>query len=469
MSGGGVAALLCLSSAPAAAHAGEGGFVLLLPTGYYTLGGALAVAASFAVLALLPPQGLDRLARASLALARFRREGRAITSLLCFLAFAGLVWAGFRGSRDPLSNPLPLIVWTVWWVGLTLVQGILGDLWRWLDPWYGPWRLTCAALRLSPRKPPLRLPERLGRAPAILLFFGFAWFELVYPAPDDPERLAVAASLYWLLTFAGMLLFGHARWARQAECFSVFFGFVSRLAMFQVEHNDDGTNRLWLRAPGAAAAEAERTGMSGVFFLLLALASVSFDGLMRTFAWLGAIGVNPLAFPGRSALELSGTLGLAGMFAALSAAFLGAVAAGERLAGSRTPLRTAAGRLIWSILPISLAYHFAHYLTSLVVDGQYALAAISDPLSAGWNLFGTAGFHVLAGLVLGAQSAWTIWNLQAAAIIAGHMLAVAIAHLVAYRLHGSHGRAALSQLPLAVLMVGYTVFGLWLLSTPSAG
>ena len=30
-----------------------------------------------------------------------------------------------------------------------------------------------------------------------------------------------------------------------------------------------------------------------------------------------------------------------------------------------------------------------------------------------------------------------------------------------------HRRAVLSQLPLAVLMVGYTVFGLWLLSTPT--
>ena len=29
--------------------------------------------------------------------------------------------------------------------------------------------------------------------------------------------------------------------------------------------------------------------------------------------------------------------------------------------------------------------------------------------------------------------------------------------------------AALSQFPLTVLMIAYTVFGLWLLSTPTAG
>ena len=37
------------------------------------------------------------------------------------------------------------------------------------------------------------------------------------------------------------------------------------------------------------------------------------------------------------------------------------------------------------------------------------------------------------------------------------------------RLHADGSDAALSQLPLTVLMVAYTVLGLWLLSTPTAG
>ncbi len=44
-----------------------------------------------------------------------------------------------------------------------------------------------------------------------------------------------------------------------------------------------------------------------------------------------------------------------------------------------------------------------------------------------------------------------------------------LAHLLALRLHADPYRAVMSQLPLAALMVGYTLFGLWLLSTPSAG
>ena len=58
---------------------------------------------------------------------------------------------------------------------------------------------------------------------------------------------------------------------------------------------------------------------------------------------------------------------------------------------------------------------------------------------------------------------------EAGAIISGHVLAVLVAHGFAWRLHPQPSRAALSQFPLTVLMIAYTVFGLWLLATPTAG
>jgi hypothetical protein len=63
----------------------------------------------------------------------------------------------------------------------------------------------------------------------------------------------------------------------------------------------------------------------------------------------------------------------------------------------------------------------------------------------------------------------TIWNLQTAAIVTGHVAAVALAHALAIRHFGEGRRAVLSQLPLALFMVLYTLFGLWLLSTPVVG
>ncbi|BCG91597.1 hypothetical protein MesoLj131a_04610 [Mesorhizobium sp. 131-2-1] len=450
---------------PAFAHASDRGHVLLLPTGYYVAGGALAVAVSFLVLALLPPDALDRFWRQRLPLFAFGDGPRAIVSLISFAGFAILVAAGLFGSRDPLSNPLPLVIWTLLWVGLALLQGLLGDLWWWLNPWYGPCRLVGRLIGRDGEERDGRLPAWLGIWPAVILFLAFAWFELIDPAPDDPARLAYAAGLYWLLSFVLMLVFGHREWSRRGEFLSVFFAMVARFAVVE----RDAKRRLNLCWPGAKLLSAEPLSASGIAFLLLALSSVSFDGLSKTFFCLGLFDVNPLEFPGRTALIGIGTFGLVLMFMLLTAAFMLAVVLGRRLAGSGHSLSQAAGLLVWSIVPIALAYHFAHYLTALLVDGQYALAALSDPFGLGWNLFGTADMEIEAGVVAGADSAWWLWNLQAGVIIHGHMLAVLVAHGLAWRLHPAPARAALSQLPLTVLMIAYTVFGLWLLATPTAG
>nr|WP_320412005.1 hypothetical protein [Mesorhizobium sp. Root172] len=422
------------------------------------------MAVSFLVLALLPAAFIDRFWRQRLPLLTFGDTARTSLSLISFAGFATLIAAGLFGSRDPLSNPLPLVIWTLLWAGLTLLQGAVGDIWSWLNPWVGPWRLA-SRLRGASDEGPWRLPRWIGCWPAVILFFAFAWFELIDPAPDDPARLALAAGIYWLFSFLAMLMFGYRAWSRSGEFLTIFFSMVARFA--PVERDEKG--RLALCWPGAKLLAAEPLPPSGIAFLLLTLSSVSFDGLSKTFFWLGLFGVNPLEFPGRTAVIGSGSLGLVLTFVLLAAVFLLAVVLGQRLAGSGPPLTQAAGLLVWSIVPIALAYHVAHYLTALLVDGQYALAALSDPFALGWNLFGTADMQVEAGIVAGAVSAWWLWNIQAGAIILGHVLAVLVAHGFAWRLHPQPARAALSQFPLTLLMIAYTLFGLWLLATPTVG
>ncbi|WP_352602789.1 hypothetical protein [Mesorhizobium sp. M0488] len=457
-------ALLLISPTPSFAHASDRGHVLLLPTGYYLIGGAFAVAISFLVLALLPADRLERFWCRRLPLFTLGDSARPVISLISFAGFAILLAAGVFGSRDPLSNPLPLMIWTLLWAGLTLLQGVFGDLWSWLNPWYGPWRLI-SPLFSRGDEGPWRLPRWLGCWPAALLFFAFAWFELIDPAPDDPARLAWAAGLYWLFSFLAMLVFGYRQWSRGGEFLTIFFSMVARFAI--VERNEAG--RLGLCWPGAKLSAAEPLPVSGIAFLLLALSSVSFDGLSKTFFWLGLFGINPLEFPGRTAVIGSGSFGLVLAFVLLAAVFLFAVWLGQRLAGSDRSFGQAAGLLVWSIVPIALAYHVAHYLTALLVDGQYALAALSDPFALGWNLFGTADMQIEAGIVAGADSAWWLWNVQAGAIVLGHVLAVLVAHGFAWRMHPQPARAALNQFPLTLLMIAYTVFGLWLLATPTVG
>ena len=87
------------------------------------------------------------------------------------------------------------------------------------------------------------------------------------------------------------------------------------------------------------------------------------------------------------------TFGLFLAFAALVGVLLarGAARLDSWLACGRR-LEPALGTFVYSIIPISIAFHFSHYLTALMVNGQYALIAASDPFGTGLDLFGT-GAH----------------------------------------------------------------------------
>jgi hypothetical protein len=456
------------------AHASEKGFVLLLPTGYYIAGGTLAVAASFLLLLFLPTVTVERIVAARLELCPLPRVPKLLTSGIAFVLLVLLLLTGFYGSRDPLENPLPLTVWTLWWAGLTIAHALLGNLWAFLNPWIAPYRslrrLTGASG--TEEQPPLRYPARLGYWPAALGFLAFAWFELVDPAPDDPARLAIAVIVYAAVTLLGMLLFGERAWLARAECFSVFFSFVAALAPFRAESPDPACperRSLYLAHPGAALAKRDALPLSGVLFVLLTLATVSFDGLHETFWWLGLGGVNPLEFPGRTAVMARNSVGLVALWAALAVVDSLAIALGARLASGRVDLRQSLGAFVLAILPISLGYHFAHYLTAFLVNAQYAAVALSDPLERDWDLLGLGHPHITVSFLSNYESVSIIWKLQAAGVVVGHILAVSLTHLIAVARFGSTRAAMASQLPLAILMVGYTLFGLWLLATPTAG
>lgn len=417
-------------AASALAHTGERGFVMLLPTGLYIAGGALAVLLSFAVMALLPTKLMKVEGKAAVERTPLRGLG-----IISFLLFAVLLACGWAGSRDPLDNPLPLTVWTLWWVGFTFLNALFGDLWRHVHPW---------------RVLPLRegRPWKAGYWPAVALLLAFAWFELIYPAPQDPAILAWTVSGYFVFTAFALLAYGKP-WLEHGEAFSVFFRTVSRLAP------------PWRRLMAGDVLPA-----SLVAFVLLALASVSFDGLSRTFWWLGLIGENPLEHPGRSAVMLPNSLGLLSTFLAFVLFYFLAVRLGAMLSGTKD---AGYGYYVLSIVPIAFGYHFAHYFPTFLVDAQYALRALSDPLERGWDLFGTRDLHVRTSFLADHASITMIWNLQVAAIVTAHVAAVFVAHALALRRHGSARTALVSQVPMTGLMIGYTVLGLWLLSTPVAG
>jgi hypothetical protein len=308
----------------------------------------------------------------------------------------------------------------------------------------------------------LPYPGWLGYRLAVLSFFAFALVEIASPAPSDPAFLATLTGLYTLGTFIGLLLFGEGNWLGMAEPFSVYFRFVGQISPLTRQ-------RAPFRLPGANLVSGHALPLSGALFILLILASVSFDGLSHTFWWLSKWGINPLEFPGRSALVFANSLGLVGAWLLLTAVFFATVATGAALAGDGGAWLQAVLRYAPTLIPISLAYHFAHYLTALLVNGQDALVAFNDPFGQEVNFLGLGDFHTSLSVVGDWRWVTVIFALQSLAIVAGHILAVVLAHAVALRTHASQREALLAELPLSAFMVAYTLLGLWLLATPIAG
>jgi hypothetical protein len=444
----------------ALAHSAERGFVLLLPTAHVIAGGALAVAASFFIVALIPDERFLKLFAKTKEFGLIPLPPTIVTSTLSAALLVLLIWVGFAGSRDPLENPLPLAIWTIWWVVIVLAHPVLGNAWAWLNPFAGPYALMASGWR-----PPLAFPSRLSYAPALLMFLVFAWFQLVYPSPEDPGKLAAAVSAYAALTLLAVFLFGPAAWLGRADPFAVFLRLLGLFSVFCRQSPTDA--RLALRLPGARLAEVEPMPTAGILFILLTLSSVSFDALSNSFWWLSLGGINPLDFPGRTAVMAFNTWGLIAAFLILLALFVLAVAAGWALSGRPKPFSTILGRLVLALIPISIAFHFAHYLVDILVNGQYAVLAVNDPLGRGWHMLGLEHMHVTTSFLNTASGAATIFTVQTVAIVVGHIVSVAVAHLIVAG-EGLPARVGrLLETPLTVLMVAYTAFGLWTLSAPT--
>jgi hypothetical protein len=447
----------------AAAHAGEGAEILLLPTGLYIIGGALAVAVSFCVLALFHRQRRKAGARPERVTHVVPRPVVRLASLVNLIVLIILITAGLTGKPDPLANPLPLAIWTLWWMSFTLLVVIAGNLWTFVNPWIGLYDLIGGRALLA-------YPERLGYLPAALLFFGFTWFELISVTPQDPGRLAIVVAAYWLLNIVALLIFG-PRWLERGEAFSVFFAMAGHFSPLHWRMIvEQGRPQITLRLGGREETDRhDFTDLTGVLFILVTLASVTFDGLSRTFSWVGWLGLNPLEFPGRSAVLWQNSAGLILCIVALGALYVLAVELGPygtRLVASRS---RALGSFVVSLVPISIAYHLAHYLPSLIVGFPSALLALADPFGRGWSWWPHDMVHAGSGMGLGYDMVILIYRVQTSIIVIGHIVATLTAHRLALAETKDRLKAVTSEIPLAVLMVSYTLLGLWLLSTPQIG
>jgi hypothetical protein len=488
------APLAVFAGSPAGAHAFGARYDLPLPLELYLICAGAAVALSFVIMALAFDKRAVRARRFWLALSDLP-SGRILSHPLLGMAmrclsvglFALVLWAGFAGNTDPVRNFAPAFVWIIWWIGFAYIAALVGNFWPLLNPWSNIFDVLGAALRLCRIKRPLSLslplPPRIGVWPAIILFMGFAWFELVGGSAKSPASLATAICLYSAVTWTGMALFGRDTWLARGEAFTLAFSVFGRFAPIG-RRADDGpdispdisTGEWGLRPYSSALITTVPCPLPMTIFIVVMLSTVTFDGFKETPFWsdqLQAIALSPFFHPllrlihnlGFDYFVVMDTLVLI-LFPIVFAIVYLAFCWMMRIAASGGPSVTeTAGLFIYSLVPIAIAYHLAHYLSYLLTAGQLIIPLMSDPFGIGWNLFGTADYKTDIGIV----GARFVWNSAAIAIVAGHVFAVGVSHFVALKVYEPVRRALRSQYPLLLLMVGYTMLSLWILSQPIVG
>ncbi len=459
-----IAALLASPSA-AHAHGLAGSTDLPIPEWMFAWAAAIVLIASFVALGVLWPR--PRLQRPRLrplfAIPRFVRP---VCGAIGVALYALVVYAALAGTTVPTANLAPTAIYVAFWVGIPLLSVLLGDVFALFSPWRAVYRaISGVAQRVSPglATEPMRYPAWLGRWPAALGLAAFGWVELVYVDRDVPSTLGVLALAYGFVQVVGMSLYGEKTWSERADAFGAFFDLCARMSPFETRGRE-----LCLRPPLSGLPRLEP--LPGTVALLCVLiGTTTFDGASNGALWVDVAPTlqdwfRDLGLGATAANEVAFTIGLAAAILAVSGLYWVGIR-GMRTLDPRRSTQELARSFAHTLAPIAFAYAIAHYFSLLVFQGQALIYLVSDPLGDGSNLLGTADTQVNYALV----SPTAVWYVQVAALIAGHVAGLILAHdraLATFR--GDARAASRSQYWMLAVMVGFTCLGLWLLSAVNA-
>ena len=438
---------------------------LPIPAIYFFIGAAVVLGVSFVLLFFLwrrplleAHAGGRRLASALRTLVLSRAVRVVLGAFSVFLLGLTLATALF-GTTIELLNFAPTFVYVIFWLGIPLLSILFGNVWSVLSPWRALADAAVWAMELGGReaRPVLEWTGRWGRYPAAAALFSFVALELAHPRPAYPRTLGIAIALYTYWALAGMAVYGRDAWTRFGEGFAVAFALLARMAPFAVR---DGS--VVVRWPFTGLAGDDRVRGTLVFVAVL-LGSTSFDGFSRSSTWQDLLGQLRAELAGSSqrTVDLATTFlnlgGLAFFVAAILATYLAAVAGAEKLGRID---RSLVPDFVLPLVPIAAAYMTAHYFTLFLIQGQFIITLVSDPFGRGWDLLGTIDFAPNLAIV----SPDTVWYVQVAALVVGHVAGLAIAHDRAVVVFQGQRTALEAQLPMLGLMVLYTLGGMWILT-----
>jgi hypothetical protein len=385
-----------------------------------------------------------------------------LAALIGLGLFALVLYSGFHGAQVANANFSVTFIYVVFWVGLPVASVLFGDVFRAFSPWRTCGRVIEALRqRLGGRSGPLlTYPAWLGNWPAIAGIVGFAWLELVYVERDNPSILAALSLGYFVVMLVGMVLFGVEEWGGEADAFGVYFGLLAKLSA--LVRGADGA--LYLRGPLSGVTDL-RIRSGTVVLICTLIGTTTFDGFSNGGIWrnneprMQSLFAD-LGLSSTPAQELTYSVGLVLCILLILAVYrvgiLGVSSVSDRY-GAQALWRDFAHTLV----PIAFAYVLAHYFSLLLWQSQAMGYLISDPLGNGSNLFGTAGYQIDYHVISYAG----IWYVQVAALVGGHVGGLALAHDRALTLYRDPEEAVRSQYWMLAVMVAFTSFGLWLLSS----
>ncbi|MFB6173524.1 MAG: hypothetical protein ABEI39_02685 [Halobacteriales archaeon] len=453
-----VAAAVAVSSGRAAAHSGSlGGSVAsaTVPTWLTVLTGGIVVGGSFLFTTLLTDHDAMRDVnwwRVSVpAPTQVRRALAPLAQAAAFGALLLVVATGLFGPREPTRNFALLLVWVGWWAGYTTTTYLLGNTWPLVNPWRAPvraFRWARARFTDGSESSGLAVPERWGVWPAVAGLLALVWLEVVSPVGQDPRLLAAVVLAYSAVTVAGGVLVGEA-WFERVDPVTRVFAAYGTVA--PVQRDADG--RLAVRLPATALTEDPLPDRPGeVAFVVALLWVTTYDGLVATPSWASAI--TPVVELGVPALVVYAAVLLAG-FAGFFAIYRLSARKVRETADTYVTARAIERWFAPALLPIAAGYHLAHFLGYFLglapALGAVAVSPFAPPATTlalvlpGW--FGTV---------------------KLLAVLGGHVLAIWVAHSLAFELFPGVLAAIRSQYPSVVVMVFYTMSSLWVITQPYA-
>ncbi|WP_049998564.1 hypothetical protein [Halococcus sediminicola] len=379
-------------------------------------------------------------------IAKFVRYG---ARAIFFSGFLVTIARGLFGPQIAAENFATVFVWAVWFKGVGLLSILIGNPWRVLSPWRtlydGLARIEGSDIALVDE-----YPSWLGYWPALGGFIvGIGILENLTVVPRSPVATAIVIAGYATMMVLGAVVFGR-EWFRYADALSVLYQLFGRVAPVDYRSVDDGY-RVVVHPPWTNCTHpVERFGL--VAFVVATVYTVSFDGFTNTPEFQSLLfSLRDLLTTGPETSVLVYVLGLGGFIAAFVI-----VSMAMQIAGAGGGWRNTAIAFAPTVLPIAAAYEVAHNYP-FVVERLGRLMAIA------WSL-------VLSPVgppnLLGWLSLPVFWGSQVLLIVAGHVIAVVAAHTVAVERYETLARARRAHLPLVMLMVGYTVISLWVISRP---